>query len=381
MSKLNMRNSVNIIKSKLKNLKKENIIFLAIILVAILIGIILYLFTTGGDDTPPKLEPGSVDQSLPFQEGKTIEINPNDEGFVNEVNYDKLPVYELIADNHVDLVRTFLVESGNGTFRQENYSDIVYQWTANKSDDFYAVEYSVAFDRVFFRFEEGFSPSKLGNQSYSKDSLAQYFTSFAQGYFNSEFEYTDFKVSTVGRDFKIEANRSIDGVPLEVSGFQEFSDYLIVEENGEVSEGQFYLFEYDEKSGVELDLLSPLQLGSVISRDDYPREFNQRAPVGYDPSDFGYEEYPLDPGSSFAGDPPLSESLEEIPTVTSCTATGMKVVYFFTNTSTNKLAPVYKIDCHSKVMISDKEYDVPVVIYASAIDPEYVYIPGTIDLE
>lgn len=367
---------INLLTNKLHNLKREQIVAILIAFILIFIGALYFWLTREADH--PDIEPGSVDQPLTFEKDREVVIESEKEEIFKEVTYTELPIYDFRQVDHSNLVQSFLQDVGKGFTPKEEYDQIVYYWRENQEETFYVTEYNSILDKVFFRFKESVTPKKVGISNVSQDQLEQFFLKFAKTYWGSEMEYTNFKITPEGRSFRIEANRLIGEIPLMTSGFLDYSDYLVVENDGQVTEGLFHIFEYDKSSEVTLDLISTEDLSQVISRDDYPKEFNQRAPIGLDPSDLGYEQYENDPESEFLGDAALSDALDKIPEVESCNASRVSLAYFFLNINADKLSPVYRIDCVGKVIVNKKEYDVPVVIYASAIDPEFVYIPGNI---
>lgn len=369
-----MKNYLQKTQNSIKSLTQEQIIVGLTVTALVLIGLIY--FASRGEDEP-ELEVGSIEQPLQYENNKQIEL---DEATIENINKDEeitsLPIYDFKKVNHSSLVQNFMVEIGDGFVARKNFDDIVYYWTPDADYPEYVTEYNAIFDRVFFRFVEPRAVDKV-TVSVSSNDLGAFFSQFVNTYFSKDLEYGQFKISSVGRGFRIEANRMIDGVPLQVQAAESYSDYLVIDSDGRIIEGSFYLFDYDEKSSVEVDLVDIATLGAVISRNDYPLMFQQGDPVGLNYEELGVEAYEYDPESGFQGD--AYDLDEEIPQAESCTATRIEIVYLFVNINAEKLAPVYRIDCRGKVTIKEKQYDVPIIIYASAIDPQYVYVPGNIE--
>ena len=56
----------------------------------------------------------------------------------------------------------------------------------------------------------------------------------------------------------------------------------------------------------------------------------------------------------------------------------MEVVYYFANVDQQFLMPLYRLEGLGKVMFKGQDYNVPMVVFGSALDPDKVYIPSNI---
>lgn len=191
-----------------------------------------------------------------------------------------------------------------------------------------------------------------------------------QNYFNTSFSYINVSAQNESGNLRITANRDIAGYPLEIAGHFDYSDYIVVDKNGDLIRGKIYLFQYDERKPITLEVLTALQLESVIGRPEYPKEINEFNPIGYEP-EFTYKEGHGGDGSY------IGAYDDKSPTIESCEADNMYLVYYYMNNQYDKLTPMYHVDCMGEKVIEGVAYSVPMLIYASAIDPEYVYIPAT----
>lgn len=326
----------------------------------------------GGEET--EIPKGSVDQPFTYETGKQLEIPET----VEYTNFDPgddttAPIYEFALENKVDLVKSFLGSIGKRSMELEEYEDVVYYWRDDPSDDFYVVEYNALTDRVFFRFESAVDPDLNAGGYLSREDLEQYFTAFVHEYWDQSYSYTDFNVTRDGSTYRIEASRLIGKYPLHISGFEEYSDYLVVEDDGDILEGQIYLMNYDLSTAQNVDLITTVGLGSVIGRDDYPKDFYQLEPQDLDGT-LLYGE-PYTPAQS-AGDPPPTPD-GEIPELTECTAEEISLVYLYMSGTYQMLTPAYKIRCAGNVVVEGRSYRTEALVFANAIDPELVYVPAT----
>ncbi|MCB9790817.1 hypothetical protein H6764_02225 [Candidatus Nomurabacteria bacterium] len=343
---------------------RKNLIIAAVIIVTAVLGIIAYILLK----PKPKLEPGSVDQPLgtDIQVSVDIPVDNQPQDLV-----DKLSVYDIEEIDRTDVIAQFLSSIGKGLLQKEALgTDLVY-WKDSPTEDYYLVEYNRIFDDVFFRFENPATPSKLGTSFVTRDTLPNFFTEFINEYFKNDFKFTNFNITTVSEGYRVEANRVVNDIPLERPGSSKYSDYIIVQEDGDIVEGSVTLFTIDSSSAIETALVPVADLGSYLLRKDYPKDFNQGFPIGLDITNFGYN--PYDENGDFNGDPPPDF---EIPEATSCTADAVNVVYLFNRLGFKKLTPVYRIDCTGEITFGGSQFKVPIVIYANAIDPDVVYVPA-----
>jgi hypothetical protein len=118
----------------------------------------------------------------------------------------------------------------------------------------------------------------------------------------------------------------------------------------------------------KLKLINGKQLANVIGNPNYPKQVNPGLPEGLifdsaDVIDAKYQE---------------RYSAEELPSPTSYKADSLELVYLFSNTNQQFLAPVYQITGKGRIVFKGNDFNVPGLINASAIDPDYVYIPSNI---
>lgn len=343
----------------------------------LVIVVILYLLLNPATEKPTIL-PGSVDQPISYEEDKDVEV-PANIVIKNDLGDDTLPIFEIIKEDKVGGVQDFLVAAGHGFDKRISVEDIVYTWSENESGTLYVTEYNSIYDRVFFRFEDSVDFNISSGSILTESDMETFFVDFVHEVWNSDFEYINFNVSLEGNSYRVEANRAIGEYPLEVSGFESYSDYLVVDRDGKVSEGRFYLFEYDTDSAQYLDLLSIDLLDSVINRDDYPKEFNQLTPIGFEEAYPDLNPFQHEDGTTY-GDVPAFDAISEMDDLDRCTTEKVSIVYLYFTNNYNELSPVYRLDCRGDIVFDGKVFETWAVIYASAIDPEYVYVPGTINV-
>src|SRR5690606_3959842 len=150
-----------------------------------------------------------------------------------------------------EIVTLFLTSVGKSSLQKELLGSSLVYWRDSPDEDYYIVEYSRIFDDLFFRFEDAATPSELSTTFVTRDSLPSYFTNFVNQYFKGDFQFTNFNITAVPEGYRVEANRLIDGVPLERSGSAKYSDYVIFQEDGDVVEGSITLLTINPSTGIE----------------------------------------------------------------------------------------------------------------------------------
>ncbi len=276
-----------------------------------------------------------------------------------EFEEKELEVYSIVERNNADVVDRFLTKISKSLNRQ-NVSNIIILWTS--ATDF--AQYDVSRDEMFFRFSEPLSLTEIPITIVTNENAKQYLDEFVSKYLQLEYEYTNVKLTKVDSNFRIEANRSIEGYPLHVPGVDTYSDYLLVEPDGDIVEGRLRLINYTTDGVISIKPVHPTNLNRLISRTDYPKEVNQDFPDGLEKEQSERDA----PGD-------IDENALKFPKVTNTVGKELSIVYFFATTDYKKLVPVYYIKGEGEILFETKTYVVPMTVYVNALDPERVYVP------
>ncbi len=357
---------------KLKTLFEGQNKFYLLIGLGFVFILIMIIWQIVSSEKAEKSDLNTIDQ--PFSYDDNVSIQFEDEDLFNEFKKNEANIYSLEANNHSELVQSFLNKIGKGFLKKQNFDSIYYIWSKNTQDNYYLVDYDTVKDFVFFRFEEPIVLDEIKNfESAIFSNPENILEDFAFSYFNLNFKYETPKVTTIGNEYRIQARRIIDGIPLEVKGQDSFTDYLVFDKSGKLKEGSFLLADYTDP--VNAKLFPPDYLGSSINRSEYPKDIISKLPSDFSLEDFGYKPYKYEEGS--LGDPPPVDFDEQDLIPSSCKVTTFELVYYFINSSAEKLTPVYKLGCKGEITFQDKSFTVPVTIFANALDPDLVYIPSS----
>jgi hypothetical protein len=192
---------------------------------------------------------------------------------------------------------------------------------------------------------------------------------FVQNYLQLNFDYSLYSAQNEGRNLRVKLNRHVNNYKLFLPNGQDYSDYLLLNENGGLIEGSIVLTEFDMTNATSYPIITLPQLSNVVSLPEYPKLVTQFAPQGYKPS--------TTPTEGVVNYEPLES--EKTSLVTSCDAQTIEVGYLYANTKYKSLAPVFKIGATGTVVLESKSYTVNLSILTNAIDPKFVYIPSDVE--
>ena len=301
---------------------------------------------------------------VPFQYYKQVRVDIPEKTVENfELEDERLKIYDIDMQNRHELVDNFLVDIGVSGMQKTEVDEKYYQW--KKGEDI--VQYDQYTETLYFKFEESVTPLGLSQGFVGEEELNEYFEGFVQTYINKSFSYDNFDIEKERGQFRIMARRLVEGgYPLEISGYDSYTDYLIIEDDGDIKEGRLLLVTYSDYKAVRLNVVTPDSIETYTNSDLYPKEVNQ-----------GFAE--LISGrrksrSSVSGH--FTEYEIEFPKVKDIEIKEIEIVYFFASTYYAKLIPAYKLTGESNVSYEGGEFLVPVVIYSNAMDPNFVYVPS-----
>lgn len=332
---------------------------ITIITGGILVLIVLVIFTILPEGTKGGV--ALIEQPLYFYKSKRISI-PVKLAQDMKVNTKPWNIYRIKNDNQNIKVEGIITKLNIDNPSKKVSGGILYEWS-NKDGDL--VQYDVKTQTMSLVMQNRIEVfPELGVASDSQ--LMGLLTDFIHKYVDNSYEYKEVNVVKLGNGYKIEGRRLVNGVALQTPGLSKYHDYIELDNQYNLKLARVVLVELESEIADKIKLIKPNELGSVVSRDAYPKEFNQDFPQGLD----------IDKGKS---DDSNQDNLGvEIPKVSNITVESMEVVYLFSNVDQQFLVPVYRLEGKSRVVIAGREFELNSVVHASAIDPDHVYIPSNI---
>lgn len=367
------------IKEFFNNITREQWVFIGIFS-AILLSSVVWIWWTSRDDAQEAIiEDGGVEQSLSFQVGYSVDI-PRSIERKDAEQPGSLPIYPLINSNRSSRVQEVISLMGLSSLQRRVFQDQVYVWAPRDESILQTVSYNSIDQKLAFSFDEPVELSTVSTSEFNTGAPEEYFERVISEILGYEVTYLEFNVTQEARRYKIEGSRDFGGYPLQIAGMGEYSDEMWITSDGLLVSGRILMYEL-EGSAIDIPLLTPAELSTVVSRDDYPKTFNQGEPVGFDLTDYGVEEFDptTDNDVDFRGDFPFIEALD-IPEADSCEGTNIRLVYYYASSDVDAITPVYRIECRGQILYRGDTFDVPVVVYANALSPEYVSVPSEIEI-
>lgn len=338
-----------------------------LVIFASLVGILLYLFVRNSENTPEYDSPTElITQPFNFDTSVRIDIPDSLVGEINAVR--SLSVYKISDETHLSNVSSFISKVGLESWKMENFGGIYYLWTDNNEEtSYYLIDYDLGQDKVFIRLPDPIQISSEISIPSVGDESTLFLESFVKEYLDRDVKYTNQKISRNGGTTTIEANRLIGDKKTMLSGLSEFTDYIKITENGELLEAQVYLFELEE-IGYSVGMIQPELMQRLLNRSDFPKDIHRMLPIGWssDSSD-----------DLFLGDVHKEVLDASEQAIDNCTVEDIQIVYYYSSRNITKyISPTFRMYCVGEVTIDGSRYDVPLVVYANALDPEFVFVPN-----
>ncbi|HVX93235.1 MAG TPA: hypothetical protein VHA74_03950 [Candidatus Dojkabacteria bacterium] len=329
---------------------KAIIIIIGIIIFALIIWWIVSALTQKKNDTVYL-----IDTPLSFSTNHNVDITTDvikDDKFPSAVN-----VYPINNVDQVSSIDRFLLSTGRNNLNKTNVQGVYYSWIKNED----VVEYTPNTFQLTFKFSSPLSITS-GIGIIAKDNALQYARNLLKNYFGKDYDFINANVINQGNKIRIEFNRSIDGLPLYLSGLDSFSEYLIVDTSGNLYKGSLNLIDLKLSDKENINIVNVTNLSTVMQSDLYPKQVFQGV-------------YPNTIPKPAVKDGDNLDNLNALPQATSSLAKSITLGYFFFDSSYTRLTPVYRIESEGSVVYKSKLYKVPIVIIANALDPRRVYLP------
>lgn len=354
---------------KIRTYIKEHRVGLTWILAAILLITTFIALFINPSPRQPIDDAGLIEQPLSFSRGKRIKISDDIEGDFDRKD-TSLVIYEVTSTDKTSLIDQFIFEIGIGGFTLTTDSELIK--IREQADN--RIEYNTLTEELTFTFDGPISLATIDRALFKTDELQDYFNEFIRIYIDPTFEHTNFTVTEERDSFLIEADRKIGDYHLETSGFFPNPDFIRIEKDGDLIEGKILLMSLTDNEDLVSDIIDIDELRSLINSDIYPKEFNQ-GPIAVAEEDIDLP----DPADAPANTGIIPLEAEEIRETNDCDTENIEIVYFYLNQNYLNLSPVYKISCAGVINHRGRTYDVNVIIYANALDPDRVFIPEDID--
>lgn len=369
-----MKINTNSLKSIFSN-KKVLLIFG----IFLIIGLILILLLTLGekeDEISRYPEPDElVEQPYNYDNYSSIQIPPDQLENMKEgqKGIDKVRLLTLLASDDNQDITSMLSKLGVTGWSMQNFSDVYYMWSNKALGEEYFADYDNKNEKLFFRFPDPIDLDLIeAPPQFTPTSGSIFLKQYMFSYLGRDVDFTNVQIEREGNFIRINANRSIDGIPVHVPTLNNFTDSILITENGELVEGDIRLFDFGEEQFAS-ELIEPEVLARVITRDDYPKNITQRMPLGWDYSMSDLEDVLYQDG--IENDAPFIPEDYALDIVKDCTVVDSELVYYFVRSNEPYLSPSYRFLCMGEIEIEDKPYDVPLIIFASALDPALVALP------
>lgn len=343
---------------ELKINKKTLIIIGGLILLGIVIGVTVFLLTKGDDSSLPD---DGIEIPLNYSETRNVEI-PSDTTLENKTSESY--VYKISLEGRENLIFD-LVENSNVSHYSYRVSETLYQWGGADTTYVDLITYDSTSQYVNFNTETPVSVSGVSRPIDNEDEAYELAVSIAQEILGDSTDYALVNVEVEDGNYVVNFSRLVSDLKVEAPMLGDYSDTLTLNEDGQIVFGKILLANYYDS--VAVDIVNFNQIGNYLSSENYPYTFIPGAPIGYLDS-------LVEPEGDFYEVPADSEPLGG--DITSCTAQSAELVYYYQSTYQTYLVPTYRIDCLGSTTIDGLKFDVPVLVYTNAINPELVYVPA-----
>lgn len=341
------------------NINKKTLTFIIGTVIVGVIAAILYILLS--DNTGEQLPPKGIEQPLGYQLEQEVEI-PRD--ITPEDLKRKYKLLKVSQDSHDDLAQDIVTTMGKSDLGYSRSGETSHVWGDLFKEGGEYIYYEELTDSLSISFK---TPAYVegGSAGISDETAAKsVFLNTINELFGNDYKYQINNVELSNREYRVEASRLVDGVPVELPGLAEYSDFLVFNESGYILRGQLLLAEFQDP--LTIGIIDFDDLPELLTRDAYPANYTQGAPLNYVPKQ---SSAPVD----HADTPGDEEAIEQS---TSCVVTSAQVVYYYSTVDQLHLSPTYKLSCIGNITIDGLGFEVPVLVYTNAVDPEYVYIPA-----
>lgn len=351
----------------LRQLLKNKVLLIIIAAIVIIIVVIIALLNQNSEPES-EIGEGTIRQPLTQYTNKQVNI-PDDvsDEYDATINYNVFTVEQV---NKIEQVREFinLINKQGLIFSADQ--GLNYNWVSEQGvENFEFIQYDANLQSLAFSLRIYPKLNQISSSLVAEREFEELFNSFAREYLKVDYTYSNFKTIEAGEAYMITANRVVDGLTVYNNTATEYTEYLLVSKSNELLGGQFSFIEVNDPK--EANILNTYALSQVISRADYPKQIHQVSPENFDYS--LYETVgglPLE--ESDYGDGPSTAYTLETPN--NCNAKEVKLGYLFQSSNQGTMSPTFRVLCSGVTSYKGQNFELDMIIFASAIDPKFVYV-------
>ncbi len=292
-----------------------------------------------------------VEQPLDYSDEYVINIPQNIVQEIDEIE-QRHPSFEVLVSDYVTEIESLLKAMGKDRLeynKEAHTADFVlHNWRSGND----LVTYNVSRDFLSMEFDDAVSITDVNFNPRDKDSLEESIRNFAHRYFSEDFEYRVDEVTTEGLLHRVSFRRELDGFPVDSEIVEE---YILLTRDGKIKSGVFLLADFAEIPG-SYPLISGSELSRSINLLEYPKTIN-----------FYFSE-PQD-------DIDYHTIITEGVSRGNINIDNLELVYYYSDRQQQALVPTFLFQGHGTVVITRRTIESEFVIFASALEPDYVYLP------
>lgn len=315
---------------------KKTIIIISVVLGVFLLSLSFFLVLRKKDE---KVISAPIPQrSITATTSNNVKIGLGNTVFEKE-NYETYIIAQTIK---LDIIRSLALNNG---FKQKiSDENTYYLWERGKD----LISYDVLANKIVI---SGINILIL------EDVNDNIFSDIAKKYFNEDWKYEIFEKNELSGRIEYLAYRKLtNGSYVESRENKNETDRIVIE-GGRITSATLTLTNY-YPTEEHVPLINKETLDGYINQQQYPKEILPSYDTLNSMMEMGYK-----------------EGYDEIAkTLNNCLVEKITVVYYYKNLDQGVLAPVYKALSMCDVVYKKKTYQVPAVIYISAIDPNYILI-------
>lgn len=341
----------------LKSKRGKILIAIGIILIAVVIVFIIFNMKEKEDkiDSTKYL----IDAPTQYNQSHSTVISPT--LYANTTFPNSLEVYKIEEVDHSTTIDKFLIKIGKTGYEKSEIGQSLYTWLNGDN----IVDYTPYNQELKYKFTSPFRTT-LNTQFIDEDAVNSFFKQYMNEYFGVAYEYTNGRSTIQGREIRIEASRQVADYPIYLPNQNSYTDYLVVDDRGNVYEGKHSIFEFNIIDNDSIDLVRVENLSRLLNNSSYPKDIFQ-----------GYSEdlkniltqpdvEPID----------AADHLTLLPFPVYSDTSKVELVYYYSDNSIKYIIPIYRLEATGIITYQGRNARVPLVIFANALNPERVYVRG-----
>jgi hypothetical protein len=305
------------------------------------------------DSQPPSVpELALVRQPLNYYHEYEINISQN---VIQEVDRmrQEYPSFEILESDYIVEIESFLdaIGKGNLEYKKEAYIEnfVIHSWTRGLD----VVSYNVSRDFLSMEFKDAVEIPNVNFNPRDNDNLEESIEAFAQRYFSSNFKYHVDEVVMEGLLYRVSFRRKLDSLPVNT---ETVGEHILLTRDGRLKSGSFLLADFEENISSKYPLISGPELSRSISLLEYPKTIN-----------FFF----IEPQEDIDYHDLIGEGVEK----GNVNVNNFELVYYYSSRDQQVLVPIFLFEGNGTVVVMRRTIRSNFVIFASALEPDYVLLP------